>query len=226
MKLKVNKSKDAIAESSGGSYISASGIYDVIIKFASLDVAASGAERVNFNIDYKGNSQTIWGPWVTSKSGDPIEIGMKLINSLAVIADIPEGEELVFDEETHNVGKDNKPQEFTVITQFSDLPCKIRLQEEYGINPNTNEIRKNMVPKSFFREDGASAAECDSDEVGKRLALETERYASNITYKDNLTSEDVEAWKASKAAGGAAASKKSAPAPKRAAASIKKPMFQ
>lgn len=225
MKLKVNKSAQAIAESTGSSYISKSGIYDVTIKFASLDVAASGAERVNFNIDYNGNSQTIWGPWVTSKAGDPIEIGMKLINSLAVIADIPEGQELSFEEETHNVGKDNKPQEFTVIEQFSDLPCKIRLQEEYGINPNNNEIRKNMVLKSFFREDGASAAECDSEDIGKRLALETEKYASNITYKDDLTPEDIEEWKSSKASGGAAPSKKATPAPKRAAAP-KKAMFQ
>lgn len=224
MKLKVNKSKDVIADSAGGSYISKSGIYDVTIQFASLDVAKSGAERVNFNIDYNGNSQTIWGPWVTSKAGDPIEIGMKLINSLAVIADIPEGQELSFEEETHNVGKDNKPQEFTVIEQFSDLPCKMRLQEEYGINPNNNEIRKNMVLKSFFREDGASAAECDSDEVGKRLALETEKYASNITYRDDLTPEDIEAWIESKKSGGATPPKKSTPAPKRAAAP--RAMFQ
>jgi len=226
MKLKVNKSKEAIAESTGGSYISKTGIYDVTIKFASLDVAASGAERVNFNIDYNGNSQTIWGPWVTSKANTPIEIGMKLINSLAVIAGIEEGEELTFEEETHKVGKDNKPQEFTVIEQFTDLPCKMRLQEEYSINPKTNDIKKTMVLKSFFREDGASAIECESGEnIGARLALETERYGTNITYKDDLTPDDIKKWLDGKKTGdNKASAKKPAPTVKKAAA--RKPMFQ
>ena len=215
MKLKVNKSQAAIAESSGGSYIASSGIYDVVIKFASVDVSKNGAEQVNFNIEYNGNSQTIYGPWVTSKSGEPVEIGMKLINKLAIIADLQEGQELSIEEETHNVGKDNKPKEFAVITDFSDLPVKIRLQEEYNINPNDQEIRKSLVPKSFFREDGASAEEISNDgEIGKRLALETEKYASNVTYRDNLTASDVEAWKEAKKSGGDAPRAAATPKPK------------
>jgi hypothetical protein len=58
-----------------------------------------------------------------------------------------------------------------------------------------------MVIKNFFREDGASAEEIvkdESEDFGKRLALESEKYASNVTYKNDLTPEDVEAWKESK----------------------------
>ena len=212
MKLTVNTSAAAIQESSGSSYISKSGIYDVVIKFASVDVSKNGAEQVNFNIEYNGNSQTIYGPWVTSKAGDPVEIGMKLINKLAIIAGLGQGESLELDQETHNVGKDNKPKEFQVITNFTDLPVKIRLQEEYGINPNTKEIRKNMVPKSFFREDGASAEEITNDsEIGKRLALEEEKYSKNITYLDGLDEEQVQAWYESKKSGSAAPAPKAAP---------------
>lgn len=224
MILKVNTSAAAVAESGGASYIAKSGIYDVVIKFASVDVSKNGAEQVNFNIDYNGNSQTIYGPWVTSKAGDPVEIGMKLINKLAIISGLGDGESLELDEETHNVGRDNKPKDFTVISNFSDLPVKIRLQEEYGINPNTKEIRKNLVPKAFFREDGASAEEITNDtEIGKRLALETEKYASNVTYNDNLTPEDIEAWYESKKAGGNASkpTPKAAPAAKPAGSLFK-----
>ena len=215
MKLKVNTSSAAIAESSGASYIASSGIYDVVIKFASVDVSKNGAEQVNFNIDYNGNSQTIYGPWVTNKAGEPVEIGMKLINKLAIIAGLGMGDELSIDQETHNVGKDNKPKDFAVITDFSDVAVKIRLQEEYSVNPNTKEIQKALVPKAFFRADGASAEEISNDtEIGKRLALETEKYASNVTYRDNLTEADVTAWKESKKSGTSAPKAAAAPAPK------------
>lgn len=221
MKLTVNTSAAAIQESGGSSYISKSGIYDVVIKFASVDVSKNGAEQVNFNIEYNGNSQTIYGPWVTSKAGDPVEIGMKLINKLAIIAGLGQGESLELDQETHNVGKDNKPKDFQVITNFSDLPVKIRLQEEYGINPNTKEIRKNLVPKAFFREDGASAEEITNDsEIGKRLALEEEKYSKNITYLDGLDEEQVQAWYESKKSGGSAPAPKAAPAANKPSGSL------
>ena len=217
MKLKINTSSDAVQESSGSSFINQSGIYDVTIKFASLAVSSGGAESVNFNVGYNGSSQTIYGPYVTDKSNQPIEIGMKLINKLGIIAGMDAGDELEIEEETHNVGKDNKPQDFAVIQQFSDLPVKMRVQEEYTINPKTNEIQQRLVIKAFFRADGASAEEIVNDtEIGKRLAIETEKYATNVTYRDDLTPEAVAEWKAAKAAertGGAKPTAKAAAKP-------------
>ena len=109
-----------------------------------------------------------------------------------------EGDDFEIEEETHNVGKDNKPQEFAVITNFSDLPIKIRLQEEYYIpekSQNKGKIQKRMVIKNFFRADGASAEEIvNESEIGKRLATEQEKYASNVTYRNNLTPEDIEEY--------------------------------
>ncbi|MCK5612132.1 hypothetical protein KAR91_60230 [Candidatus Pacearchaeota archaeon] len=199
MKFKVTTSKEALAES-GSSYMSTSGVYDVTVKFASVDVSKNGAESVNFNVDYNGNDQTIYGPYVTNTNGDVNEIGSKLINKLAVISGMGDGDDFSIEQEEHIVGKDKKAQEFSTITNFSDVALKMRLQEEYSRNQKTNEIRKQMVIKSFFREDGASAEEIINEtEVGKRLATEVEKYAANITYKDNITAEDVEAWKKSKA---------------------------
>lgn len=212
MNFKVNTSNNAIQES-GSSYIAKSGIYDVTIDFASIAVSSGGAESINFNLDYNGNKQTIYGPYVTDKAGNTLEIGAKLINKLAIITGMTDGDDFQVEQEEHAVGKDNKPQEFAVITNFSDLPIKIRLQEEYAINPKTQEIRKSLVIKSFFRADGASAEEIVNDsEVGKRLTLETEKYADNITYRDNLTAEDIENWKQSKSSGTPTPTKKAAPA--------------
>ena len=211
MKLKVSKAQEALSSFPESSYISKSGVYDVTIKFASLDVSKGGAESVNFNLDYKGNDQTIYGPYITSKSGDVIEVGARIINNLAVIAGMEEGDTYELVEEDHIVGKDKKAQTFNVITNFSDLPVKIQLQEVYGINPNTKQIRKSMVVKNFFSADGASAAELVAGkDQGKQLKVIEEKYASNVTYEDGLTAEDVAAWKASKA------DNKPTPAPKAA----------
>ena len=198
--FKVSTSKEAIADNSGSSYINESGIYDVTIKFASLDKSAkSEAQSVNFNLDYNNNDQTIYGPYIKGGQGQDLEIGQKLINKLAVVAGMTDGDTFEFETEEHPVGKDKTPKEFNVIQNFSDIPIKIRIQLEYGINPNTNEITERKVIKSFFREDGASAEEIINDsEAGKRLAWETEKLADAITYKDNLTAEDVAAWKESK----------------------------
>ena len=204
MKLfKISTSADAIQSGGGSSYISKSGIYDVIIKFASVEVSKNGAQSVNFNIEYNGNAQTIYGPYITSTKNEPLKIGMQLINSLGIIAGLGEDDDLEIEQETFNVGKDNKPKEFNIITQFTDLPIKIRLQEEYSINANTKEIRKAMVPRAFYRQvDGASVREIvNNTEAGVQLEKDTANYADAVSYLDNLTAEDIENWKKSKADG-------------------------
>lgn len=209
----INTSAEAVRESSGSKYIGESGIYDVTIKFASLDVSKGGAESVNFNVEYEGSSQTIYGPYVTSKDGKPLEIGLKLINNLGVIAGMTNGQEPVIEEEEHKVGRDNKLQTFAVITDFSDLPVKMRVQEEYS--KYNGEIKKRLAIKAFYREDGATASEIvNESEAGVQLERD-KAYASNVTYRDDLTEDEVKAWKEAKASGNATP----APTPKKAAAS-------
>lgn len=199
MKLKVSTKAEAVQDFAASSYIAKSGIYPVTIKFASIDTAKSGAESVNFNLDYEGNDQTIYGPYVQNKDGNVNEIGAKLINSLAVVLGMTEDDDYEVEEEEHIVGKDKVAKPFNIITNFTDKPIKIHLQEEYSINPKTNQIQKRMVIKNFFRDDGASAAEVTAKgEVGKRLATIEEKYANNITYKDNLTADDITKWRESK----------------------------
>lgn len=214
MKLfKISTNSDAIQSSGGSSYISKSGIYDVIIKFASVEVSKNGAQSVNFNIEYNGNAQTIYGPYITSTKNEPLKIGMQLINSLGVIAGLGDNDELEVEQETFTVGKEAKAKEFNIITQFTDLPIKIRLQEEYSINATTKEIRKSMVPVAFYRsEDGASVREIvNNSEVGVQLEKDKASYTDAVRYLDDLTAEDVEAWKKAKS-NDATATKSTAPA--------------
>ena len=201
MKLRVSTKAEAVDNFSGSSYISKSGIYDIIINFASVDVAASGAESVNFNIDYDGSQQVIYGPYVQNKDGNVNEIGAKIINALAIIAGMGDGDEYEIEEEEHAVGKDKKVQTFNVITNFSDLPVKVWVQTEWSINPNTNLPKKRLVIKDFFRaEDGASAKEIVAGkDFGKRLELIKEKYADNVTYRDGLTEEDIKKFEQEKA---------------------------
>lgn len=208
--LSVNRKIDAVKDGgAGGGYINSSGIYDVKILFASIDVSKNGAKSVNFNIEYNGNAQTIYGPYITDSKGNPLDIGLGLVrDKLGVIAGV-DGD-LTIEEETHNVGKDNKPQEFAVITDFTDLECKMRIQMEYSLYNGT--LSEKKVIKNFFAANGASAEEIlkaengEDVEIGKRLAYETEKFASAVTYKDSLTPEDVEKLKAAKASGKPAAS--------------------
>lgn len=182
MKFKVSTNEKALETFSGTNYISSSGIYDVKIKFASVDVTKNGAEMVNFNFEYNGNDQVVYGPCVTNTNGDTNEIGAKLINTLAVIVGMNDGDSYALDEETHKVGKDKKSQDFTVITNFSDVDIKVQLQEEYYIpekGAKAGQIQKRMVIKNFFRKDGASAKEVKTDtDIGSQLKLIEEKYAS------------------------------------------------
>lgn len=204
---------EAVEETSGGSYLSKSGIYDVTLKIVSVDVSTGGATSLNFNIDYNGNPTTIYGMYIKDKEGKPM-FSMKTFNNLCVVA----GLDSVGDpeEQTHYLGKDNKETVLAVLDEFTDFDCKIRVQEEYS--KYNGEIRKRLVIKNFYRTDGASASEIvNGTEVGVQIKKD-EAYASNITYKDNLTAEEVQAWKDSRK-GNAGGEKKTPPTPKSKASS-------
>lgn len=218
MKIDENSVKEG---GGGGKFIGTSGVYDVTVNFASVGVSKGGAEGINFNIDYNGNGQTIYGPYYKGTKGDYLEIGTKLYTTLGVIAGLEDGDEFTIESETHEVGKDNKEMEFDVIQELTELNIKMQVQAEYSVY--NGDIQERMVIRSFFREDGASAEEIVNDgEVGKRLAMVEEKYASNISYRDGLTPEAVEDWiKGGRGKGGA-----STPAPKKSAAAKTSGLFK
>jgi len=198
MKLSISTSQDALKDAGGSSFIGTEGIYDVTLNFVSISTTKNGAKQVDFNIDYKGNSQVIYGPIIVNKDEKVNEIGMSLINKLGVIVGLGEGDELNVETETHKVGKDNKSQDFEVITDFSGQDVKLRVQREY--TRYNGEIQRSLVIRNVFRADGASAAEITNEgEVGKQMALELEKYCAAPSYKDGVTPEEATAFDASKA---------------------------
>lgn len=200
MKLSISTSQDAIKDASGSSYIREENVYDVKIVFASVKSTTNGAKTVDFNLEYKGNPQVIYGPTIINKNGEPNTIGMSLINKLGVIAGLTDGQELNIESESHKVGKDQKLQDFDVITDFSGLEVKIRVQREY--TRYNGQIRRALHIRNVFREDGASAAEITSGaEIGKQLQLEIEKYTTGPSYKDGVTPEEATAWEQSQRAG-------------------------
>lgn len=194
MKLTVTVNQEAIKDFSGGSsFISTEGVFDLIINFASISTTKNGAKQIDFNIDYNGNTQTLYGPTIQNKDETPNTVGMSLVSKLAVIAGLTEGGDLTIEKESHKVGKDNKYMEFDVITDFSGLECKFRIQREYTKHDGT--IYRNLRIRNVFAANGASAAEIvDGSEIGKQLAIELEKYVSTPSYRDDVTAEEAEAW--------------------------------
>jgi len=179
----------------GGSYISQSGIYHVTLKVISVKVNDKGARSIDFNIDYQGSSEVIYGLKLDNNDGSE-NFASKVFNKLCVIAGI----DAVSDPEVqeHLLGKDKVPTDLAVLTDFTDLPVQMRVQYEYRIY--NNQIREDRSIRSFYREDGASASEIIAgSKLGEQLAKDQE-YAANVTYRDGLTAEDVAAWKAAKKA--------------------------
>lgn len=192
MFFKINKDVAANKESTGGDYLSKSGIYPITIKFVSVDVNEHNARSLNFNVDYKGNPTTLYGLKLDNNDGTEnfqAPIFGRLCNILELDTVTPP------EVQEHNVGKDNTPTEFSVLPDFTDQPVYIRVQEEYS--KYNGQIRKRLAIKNFYRaSDKASASEVLTGEQFGIQYGKDEAYASNITYRD-CTEDEVKAWQAS-----------------------------
>ena len=221
MKLTVSANPEELKDGDGGAYINHSAIYDVMINYVQVAETKNKASQINFNVNHKGMNQTIYGPILVNKDGNINTITKSMVDRLSVIANLENGQELETEEAEFPVGKDNVLTDMDIFPEFSDLEVKIRVQMEYNLYKGEIQERKSI--KAFYREDGATAAEILSDsDFGKRLALDEEKYASNITYKDGLTEEEVTDWIKDRNSGKASKGRASTPAAKSTA---KRPRF-
>ena len=192
----VKRDIDSVKEATGD-YINTSGIYDVIIKFVSVNRSVNGSMSLDFNCEYKGTPVTIYGLRLTNNDGSE-NFQAKLFNKLLVIAGLDGISEPTI--ESHVVGKDKAPKEFSVITELSDLPIKMRIQYTYSLYEGKIIERREI--KNFYREgDGAVASEILLDSGFGTQLEKDKKYAANITYNDGLTAETIAQWKADKKAG-------------------------
>lgn len=219
LNFRVSTSADAIKEGgTGGSFISTSGIYPIKINYLALSQSDGGAFSYSVNIDYNGNSQTIYGPTIQNKDGKANEIGARSLNKICAIAGLDDGIQPTMEEEVHkawnNTTKQDEDRTFIVYSELSDLVCQIQLKQEY--TKYQGAVKENLVIDSFFREDGASADEITALAAGKDITIgsqlakimENESTTKHRLGKDEnkvkVTEEEVAAFIKAKADGKAA----------------------
>jgi hypothetical protein len=198
--FKISTSQEAISDTSGSQIpMSRSGIYPVTIEYASDNPYDSGAASIVFKfVDENNQSRVVYGPLYQNKDKSENTIGARTYKQLGVIVGMQDGESPETEVQTHEVGFPPQPRDLTVITNFQDQAVYVHLQEEKSIYKG--ELKEEMVIKAFFRAaDGASAEEIiKGEDFGKRMKQVEEKYASNITYKDELTPEKVEEMRKAK----------------------------
>jgi len=200
------KTDKASVKASGSNYINASGVYPLTILAAFVTTSASGSEVIDFFVESNGQNQVLYGNLrITNKTGpdgEPVvnEIGDKTFNHLIVVSDLDEVSMPV--EMELPIGKDGKDKIVSVLEDFADVEVQVRIQLEYSMY--NGKIQEKKVIRDFYRiGDGATAEEIvNESEAG--LGLEKDmKYADNITYKDDLTPEDIAKWVAGGRTGGA-----------------------
>jgi len=186
-----------IKDQSGSKFIGDSGVYDVTIKFASINQSKEGFISIDFNVDYEGNDQTFYGLGIFNKDGSE-NFGAKIFNKLCILAGIQGKPATEVQTRTITTSQGTEDREFEVISDLCDFPVRIWVQRIYS--KYNGEIKAKFDIKGFFDEDtGASAEELiNGAEKGMQLVKVLEKYAHNVTYQDGLTADDIEDWKANK----------------------------
>lgn len=197
---------NSVQDGGGGSFISKSGIYDVILKTVSVATNAHNARSLNFNVEYQGSMQTFYGLKLDNNDGST-NFQAAIFEKLCVVtgnAD-DEGNIAISDPEiqTHKLGKDQVPTDLSVLDDFTDIPVKIQIQNVYS--RYNGEIKENREIKSFFSEAGGSASEImNKAPLGEQLKKDAD-YALKDAYRDSRkgagdapTVDEVDAWKAAK----------------------------
>lgn len=201
---KSQKAEDLKQGSTG--YINSSGIYDLTILSAFVDTSDKGSSVVNFFVENEGQTQPLYGNLrVTNTDGVENTIGMKVFNQLLVIADLDEVNDPV--EGVLPIGKDEADKDVAILEDLEDIQVKVRVQMEYGVwNGN---ITEKKVIKGFYRSSDNATAEEVVNEANYGATFEKDqKYVNNITYRDDLTEEEVTKWIADgRQKGGAKASK-------------------
>ena len=224
-KTAVNLDKLAEAPKSG-SYINTSGVYDITLKALTVDLSPWGTTNIGMFIEYNGSPKMMYsvldlGPEDTSAleqwQKDSYAKAWENLDKLAVVCGIDPS--TMSDTETVPlpIGKDGVEKDVEVFPEISDVDIKAWFKFEY-YRSKDGDIKEKIVFKEAFTVDGLSADEVLREEKeGKRLT-KLEKYINVISYKSELTAEDVEAWIASGRT--TSAPKASAPKP-----SFAKPKF-
>lgn len=195
--------KAADVKQSGGNYINGSGIYPCNLIAPLVSVSNGGSTSVDMYVDHAKQKQVIYGNLrVTNNDGTPNKIGSKIFNQLMIIAGVDDVAEPI--EAELPIGKKEAMKDCAVLEDLADVDVLMRVQMEYGAwNGN---ITEKKVIKGFYRAEDKATAEEIVNETEAGAGYEAyQKYVNNITYKDDITPEQVTEWIAAKRPDGTAA---------------------
>ena len=186
----------------GSSYITKSGIWPVTILAPVVNVSKGGSQSVDLYVEHQGQKQIVYGNLrLTNNDGSSNKIGAKIFNQLVIIAGLEDIADPI-DAELP-IGKGGKMEDCSVLEDLADIDVLMRTQMEYSAYNGS--IQEKKVIKAFFRADDNATAEEIVNETAPGKGFEREqKYVDNVTYKDDLTEEQVNEWIAAKRPSGTA----------------------
>ena len=216
-KTPVNMEALAEAPKSGNS-IPTSGIYDITLKCATLDLSPWGTHNIGLYIEVAGQPKMMYsvldlGPEDTSGleswQVEQYERAWKVFDHMAIVSGIDPND--VGDTETVSlpIGKDKAIKDVEAFTEFEDKEIRAWFKYEY-YKTKTGEIREKVLLKEVFTADGLSGDEVLREETEAKRIEKLASFVDAISYKSKLTKEEVDAWVAGGRQGGAAPAKPTA----------------
>ena len=193
---KSSKKAEDVKQASSG-YITRSGVYHVNILVPFVNTSEAGSSVVDMFLEHEGQQQALYGNLrVTNKkdeSGEdvPNKIGAKIFNQMLIIADVDSVGDAV--EADLPIGKGGIDKKVAILEDLADTDIMIRIQMEYSMWKNS--IQERKVIKGFYRVgDNATAEEVVNDTQPGKGYEGDKKYFDNVTYKDDLTEDDIVTW--------------------------------
>jgi len=187
------KKDEKVLEQGGNSnYITKSGVYDVEILSAIVNVSKNGSTSIDFFLDYNGQKQVFYGNLRIRNNDDSVnEIGDRVFNQLLITAGVDSLDDPV--EVDLPIGKNGKVETVSVLEDLSNVKVKMQSQMLYEIY-DKNILEKKII-KAFYRsEDSASAKEVVNGEgIGEQFEKD-KAYFNNVTYKNGLDETAISKW--------------------------------
>lgn len=209
LNLDIERTEEALKESTGSSKFITNGMVDVVIDTAYVkEVEDKENKGLSINLilkkledkdNPKAVTQTIYNAIVIRKKDGSInDFGKSLFNKLAVVSGIKSNK--INETETKNitVGADNKPLKVEAIAELEDRVFTGKFQAEYSLY--NKEVKEQIRLLTVFRtKDKASAQEIAQEkegtevEIGKHYSIESEKEIIS-RYKDGLNEEKVKEY--------------------------------
>lgn len=196
--FKVSTSEEQMSDKTTSSWISHSGMYNVVIKHAFVqDNDKNSSSSIGLWVDYNGQEQTIYGAIRLTNNDGSDNFAKKVFNKLCVVAGLKNEQELRTKKMTLPIGKQGADKEVEVFTDLDNTPMILRINFKYSLQDGN--LRQDRLVHNCFTigEPHFSASELVnkvSKEDAKQYQIELDK-ADKDVYGKGVTEEMVKAWK-------------------------------